>query len=96
MWALIVLVSDHCLSFSLCKNMYVRTVGRNMGLHPFVHLGIVSLTSPLRGQLITCFTTLQSNTRIFLLKKMRETSHILFNKNIGLFDMLTFKSLTSR
>ena len=46
---------------------------------------IVSLTSSLRGQLVKCFTTL--NTLIFLLKKMREASHIFFKKNIGIFEI---------
>ena len=33
---------------------------------------IVSLTSSLRGQLDKCFTTLQPNTLIFFVEKMRE------------------------
>ena len=31
--------------------------------------GIIRLTSPLRGQLVKCYTTLKPNTLIFLLKK---------------------------
>ena len=41
---------------------------------------IVSLTSSLRGQLVKCFTTLYPNT----------FSHF-FNKNIGIFQILTFE-----
>ena len=33
---------------------------------------IVSLASSLRGQLVQCFTTLQPNTLIFFVEKMRE------------------------
>ena len=33
---------------------------------------IVSLMSSLRGQLLRCFTTLQPNTLIFFVEKMRE------------------------
>ena len=50
---------------------------------------IVSLTSPLRGQLIKCITTLQPNTLIFFVEKMREAfaSHIFSTKNIGVFQI---------
>ena len=51
------------------------------------HLGpvvqsIISLTSLLRGQLDKCFTTLLPN--------------IFVEKNIGIFEILTFETLTSR
>ena len=61
---------------------------------------IVSLTSSLRGQLVKCFTTLYPNTVIFFVVKIREAfakaSHIFSTKNVGIFEILTFESLTSR
>ena len=45
MWDLVVMFPDHCLSFYL-------------GVQGPVFQSIVSLTSPLRGQLVKCFTTL--------------------------------------
>ena len=45
--------------------------------HKYKHLSpvvqsIVSLTSSLRGQLVKCFTTLEPNTLIFFVEKIRE------------------------
>ena len=60
---------------------------------------IVSLTNPLRGQLVKCFMTLLPNTLIFFVEKMREAakaSHIFSTKNIGKFKILTFEILTKR
>ena len=45
--------------------------GLTIYLGPVVQ-SIVSLTSSLRGQLIKCFTTLQTNTLIFFVEKIRE------------------------
>ena len=51
---------------------------------------------------------MRSNTLIFLVEKMREAfavekllycksfSHFFFNKNIGIFQMLTFEIITKR
>ena len=57
---------------------------------------IVSLTSSLRGQLIKCFMTLEPNTLIFFVEKMREAfaSPIFSTKNIGIFEKLTSQNLT--
>ena len=63
---------------------------------------IVSLTSSLRGQLIKCFTTLLPNTLIFFVEKMREAFALqklltfFQQKNIGIFQILTFEILTKR
>ena len=46
-------------------------LGEHRVLGPVVQ-NIVSLTISLRGQLVKCFTALQPNILIFLLKKMRE------------------------
>ena len=61
---------------------------------------IVSLTSPLRGQLVWFDTTLWPKTLIFLLKKIREAFAVqkLFTffsakKYIGVFEVLAFKIL---
>ena len=48
-----------------------------------------------------CFTTLKLNTLIFLVKKCEKlwnakSSHIFFDKNIGVFQMLIFEILTKR
>ena len=60
---------------------------------------IVSLTSWLRGELVKCFTTFTRNTDIFV-GKMREAFALLvltfFNKNIGIFEILTIEILTKR
>ena len=61
---------------------------------------IISLTSSLRGQLVKCFMTLQPNSLIFFVAKMREASakasHIFSTKNIGVFQILTFGIVTKR
>ena len=57
---------------------------------------ILSLTSSLRGQLVTCFMTLKPNTLIFFVEKMRKASHIFSTKNIGKFKILMFEILSTR
>ena len=63
---------------------------------------IVSLTSSLRGQLVECFMTLQPNTLIIFVDKMREAFALqkllsfFSTKNIGKFKILTFEILTQR
>ena len=53
---------------------------------------ISRLTNPLRGQLVKCYTTLEPNTLIFLLKKMREAfalsfSHFFDKNNFHISDI---------
>ena len=61
---------------------------------------INSFTSSLRGQLVKSFTTLLPNIQIiFVEKNVRrfcnaEASLIFFNKNIRIFETLTFENLT--
>ena len=76
------------------RNYYSNILG------PVVQ-SIVSLTSSLRGQLVKCFWTLLPNILKFLLKKCEKLLHCksfshFFNKNIGIFEILTFEILTSR
>ena len=54
--------------------------------------------SLLRGQPIKCFTTLQPNPLIFFVEKMREAQKLhtfVEQKNIVLFEILTFEILTT-
>ena len=88
--------------------MYIcNLVSRNVQFSPTIHLdpvvqSIVSLTSSLRGQLVKCLMEfLTKYTDIFVQKNERsfctaKASHFFFNKNIGIFEMLTFEILTSR
>ena len=51
---------------------------------------IVSLTSPLRGQLVKCFRTLFPNTLIYFVEKMREAFamqklHTFFQQKISAY-----------
>ena len=84
------------LSFVLSGLVSVSTIFQG----PVVQ-SIVSLTSSLRGQLVECFMTLSPNILIFFVEKMREAFALqklltFFNKNIGLFQILTFEILTKR
>ena len=54
---------------------------------------IVSLTSSLRGQLIKCFTTLETNRRIFFVAKMREAFAVQ-EKILAYFRHKHFEILT--
>ena len=65
-----------------------------------VFQSIVSLTSPLRGQLVKCITTLYPNTLIFFVEKLREALFLhcksfsrFFNKNIVIHEILMFEIL---
>ena len=76
-------------------------IPQNGYLGPVVQ-SIVSLTSSLRGQLVKYFMTLSPNKQIFFVHKMREAfamqNLLTFfqQKNIGVFEILTFEILTKR
>ena len=63
-----------------CYPRQDNTAGLDKPSHPLavtnalgpVVQSIVSLTSPLRDQLVKCITTLRPNTLIFFVEKMRE------------------------
>ena len=79
------LLYSNVTSFTFCQGPVVQS--------------IVSLMSLLRGQLSKCFTTLQPNTLIFFVEKMREAfavkaSLIFSTKNIDIFEKFTSKNLT--
>ena len=50
-------------------------------------------TSLLRGQLVKCSTTSYPNTLMFFVEKKR-VAFAFLNKNIGVFQISTFKILT--
>ena len=52
-------------------DFYIHTASGLADLGPVVQ-SIVSLTNPLRGQLVKCFMTLLPNTLKFFVEKMRE------------------------
>ena len=67
------------------------------GQGPFAQ-SIDSLTSTLRGQLVTCFRLYNKNNKThlyFLLWKWEKTLHFFFNKNIGVFEILSFEILSN-
>ena len=58
-------------SLSMNKTHIAVTIRKTDQQGPVVQ-SFVSLTNPLRGQLVKCFTTLYPNTLIFFVEKMRE------------------------
>ena len=92
------------------KRLFKYITGNNEGgrlviksgiLGPVVQ-SIVSLTSSLRGQLVTSFTTLLPNTLKFFVEKMKKAFAVqnllsfFSTKNIGIFEILVFEILTNR
>ena len=97
----------------LCFTMTSKTVPKCSILKRYLKAGahidqgpvvqsIVSLTSPLRGQLVKCFTALFPNTLIFFVEKNERSfctakaSYIFSTKNIGVFEIYKFEFLTKR
>ena len=86
---------------------YITPANHYFNSQRFCNLGpvvqsIVSLTSPLRGQLVKCFTNLEPVKLKFFVEKMREAFALqklltfFQQKNIGIFEILTFEILTKR
>ena len=78
--------------------VYSQSASSDLG--PVVQ-SIVSLTSSLRGQLVKCFTSLYPNTLKCFIENLRKAFAVqklftFFNKNIGIFEILTVEILTKR